>query len=150
MRQRDRSQRDLFAPASPGPPKPPENAPPQGVGCSVQDDTPLPTLSEYRAMWLFTMFDLPVDTANARKRYTQFRKQLIREGFCMLQFSVYARYFATEEGSESIRKRIAEVIPDDGRVRLLSVTDRQFGKMAVFYGKTAERVEDPPPQMMLF
>jgi CRISPR-associated protein Cas2 len=101
-------------------------------------------------MWLFTMFDLPVDTSNARKRYTQFRKQLMREGFCMLQFSVYARYFATEEGSESIRKRIAEVIPDDGRVRLLSVTDRQFGKMAVFYGKTAERVEDPPPQMMLF
>ena len=101
-------------------------------------------------MWLFTMFDLPVDTKAARKRYTKFRKQLIREGFMMLQFSVYARYFATEDASASIRKGIAEIIPDDGRVRLMSVTDRQFGKMEVYYGKTAERTEDPPAQTMLF
>ena len=101
-------------------------------------------------MWLLTMFDLPVDSPKARKRYTRFRKQLFREGFCMLQFSVYARYFATEDASTSIRKGIAEIIPDDGRVRLLSVTDKQFAKMEVYYGKTAERVEDPPAQMMLF
>ena len=101
-------------------------------------------------MWLFTMFDLPVDSQKARKRYAQFRKQLIKEGFCMLQFSVYARYFATEDASASIRKGISEVIPDDGRVRILAVTDKQFAKMEVYYGKTAERVEDPPAQMMLF
>jgi hypothetical protein len=34
-------------------------------------------LSGYRGMWLFAMFDLPVTTRKARKRYTQFRKLLI-------------------------------------------------------------------------
>ena len=40
-------------------------------------------------MWLFTMFDLPVTTPKAKKRYAQFRKLLIKEGFSMLQYSVY-------------------------------------------------------------
>ncbi|HHT9133449.1 MAG TPA: CRISPR-associated endonuclease Cas2, partial [Candidatus Avalokitesvara rifleensis] len=48
--------------------------------------------SEYRAMWLFAMFDLPVDTKKARREYTRFRKALLTEGFTMLQYSVYARY----------------------------------------------------------
>ena len=48
-------------------------------------------LSEYSALWLYTMFDLPVDTQRARREYARFRKALIAEGFLMLQFSVYAR-----------------------------------------------------------
>ncbi len=45
-------------------------------------------------MWLLAMFDLPVTTRKARKRYAEFRKLLLQEGFSMLQFSVYARYCA--------------------------------------------------------
>jgi len=107
-------------------------------------------LSEYRGMWLFAMFDLPVDTAAARKEYTRFRKALLREGFMMLQFSIYARYFACEEASESHRKRVRAIIPPAGQVRLMSVTDRQFGKMEVFQGKKKETAEKPPEQLLLF
>lgn len=147
---KDRNQPDLFAPTAPSPPAAAEPASVGPETCDLKPETAAVALSEYRAMWLFTMFDLPVDSPTARKRYTQFRKQLLKEGFLMLQFSVYARYFSTEDASASIRKAISEIIPDDGRVRLMSVTDRQFGKMEVFYGKTAAQVEDPPPQMMLF
>jgi len=101
-------------------------------------------------MWLFAMFDLPVDTAEARKEYTRFRKTLLREGFMMLQFSVYARYFACEEASESHRKRVRAIIPPRGQVRLLSVTDHQFGKMEVFFGKKQESPEKKPEQLLLF
>ena len=107
-------------------------------------------LSEYRGMWLFAMFDLPVDDKKARRAYTRFRKLLIREGFSMLQYSVYARYCPSEEGSDANRTHIRWALPDEGRVRLLAVTDRQFGKMEVFDGKTRRNVEDPPPQLMLF
>jgi CRISPR-associated protein Cas2 len=121
---------------------------------SFARESPMPDkkrdLSEYRAMWLFAMFDLPVDTREARKRYVRFRKALLREGFMMLQFSVYARYFASEEGSESHRKRIRAIIPSEGQVRLMAVTDKQFGKMEVFYGKTAQEPEKAPEQLMLF
>ncbi|MEW6358394.1 MAG: CRISPR-associated endonuclease Cas2 [Planctomycetota bacterium] len=106
--------------------------------------------SEYQAMWLFTMFDLPVDTKAARREYTRFRKALLAEGFSMLQYSVYARYCPSEESSEAHRRRVQAVLPPDGQVRLLGVTDRQFGKMEVFFGKNRKPVEDPPVQLMLF
>lgn len=101
-------------------------------------------------MWLFAMFDLPVDTRKARRQYRRFRKALLAEGFTMLQFSVYARYCPTEEASRVHYRRVWEVLPPDGQVRLVSVTDRQFGKMEVYYGKTRKPAEDPPAQMMLF
>lgn len=107
-------------------------------------------ISEYKGMWLFAMFDLPMKTDVERRDYTRFRTALLREGFDMLQFSVYARYFASEEASKANRKRIRAVMPPGGQVRLLAVTDKQFGKMDVFLGKKRQPAEDPPPQMMLF
>jgi len=106
--------------------------------------------SEYKAMWLFAMFDLPVVTQKERRDYTRFRKSLLAEGFMMMQYSVYARYCPSEESSEAYRRRVGAAVPPDGHVRLLCVTDRQFGKMEVYYGKNREPVEDPPAQLLLF
>ena len=101
-------------------------------------------------MWLFAMFDLPVDSKEARRRYTQFRNALLKDGFTMMQFSVYARYCPSEESSEVHRNRVRSALPQQGHVRILSVTDRQFGKMAVYHGRKRASVEEPPPQLMLF
>lgn len=101
-------------------------------------------------MWLFALFDLPVDTKQRRREYAQFRKLLIKEGFSMLQFSVYARYSVSEEALEGVHNRIQCGLPSQGQVRLLAVTDHQFGKMEVFYGKKRKPTESPPPQLRLF
>lgn len=101
-------------------------------------------------MWLFAMFDLPVDSPKARHEYSRFRVSLLKQGFSMLQYSVYARYCNSEEKSKIICKRIKELLPPDGEVRLLAVTERQFGKMNVFYGKKRIETEEPPQQLMLF
>ncbi len=101
-------------------------------------------------MWLFAMFDLPVITAAARRDYIRFRNTLLKEGFDMLQFSVYARYFLNEEASEAHRTRIRKAVPPGGQVRLLGVTDKQFGKMEVYAGKKRQPTEQPPAQLMLF
>ena len=101
-------------------------------------------------MWLVAMFDLPVDTQEARRRYTRFRTHLLKEGFTMLQFSVYARYCRSEDRTAVFRKRIREALPSRGEVRLLAVTDRQYGKMEVFQGKKRHSAEKPPQQLMLF
>ena len=106
--------------------------------------------SRYKAMWLFVMFDLPVGNKDERRRYTQFRKKLIGEGFQCLQFSVYARYFGSEEASAACRRRVVEKIPAAGRVRVLHVTERQFSTMAVFFGKRRDEPEEPPEQLLLF
>lgn len=101
-------------------------------------------------MWIFAMFDLPVNTRKARKRYTRFRKTLVRDGFSMLQYSVYARYCASEESAAAHRRRIRAALPPDGYVRVLAVTDRQFGKMENYVGKSSAPLEEAPSQLMLF
>jgi CRISPR-associated protein Cas2 len=107
-------------------------------------------LSGYKAMWLFAMFDLPVDEPELRREYTRFRKALLKEGFTMLQYSVYVHYVRSEESEEVFRRKVHTALPSHGQVRLVSITDRQFEKMEVYVGKKRTRVEDPPHQLMLF
>lgn len=106
--------------------------------------------SEYRAMWLLTMFDLPVLTKEQRRDYTRFRKLLLSEGFVQLQLSVYARFSGSEERVEGVRNRIRASIPPHGQVRMLAVTDHQYGRMELWFGRKRKRVEDPPVQFELF
>ena len=51
-------------------------------------------------MWIMVMFDLPVDTKQARRQYTLFRKGLLKDGFTRMQFSVYVRHCASEENAD--------------------------------------------------
>ena len=98
---------------------------------------------------MFVMFDLPVVESEERLDYTRFRKRLLGEGFTMLQYSIYARYYPSEEASAAERQRVRAMLPKKGQMRLLSVTDRQFGKMEVLVERKRERVEKKPDQMVL-
>jgi len=101
-------------------------------------------------MWLFAMFDLPVTSRTKRRRYAQFRTALLKKGFSMLQFSVYARYCASEEVAGRYRNYIRGIVPPEGYVRVMAVTDRQFGKMESYVGRKRESVAKPPAQLELF
>ena len=101
-------------------------------------------------MWLFAMFDLPVETPLLRKQYTQFRKALLKDGFTMLQYSVYARFCASEEAAAAHRALVRRFLPPHGQIRLLACTDVQFGKMEVYFGKSREKPEQPMLQLELF
>ena len=96
------------------------------------------------------MFDLPVMTPEDRRRYTRFRQALLKDGFIMLQFSVYARYCQSEESSTVHRKRVRQALPEQGNVRLLAVTDKQYAKMDCYIGKKKSTTEEPPDQLVLF
>ena len=96
------------------------------------------------------MFDLPVETTENRRDYTRFRKALLKDGFMMLQFSVYARFIPSEEAAEAHRRTIKSCIPSLGQVRLMAITDHQFAKMEVFFGKKPRAPEDIPEQILLF
>lgn len=104
--------------------------------------------SGYRAMWLLAMFDLPVDDLELRRAYTRFRAALLRLGFSMLQYSVYAHYANSPEAEQALRRAVQRALPPRGQVRLLSVTDRQFGRMQTFVGKAPRKAEKPPPQVI--
>lgn len=98
-------------------------------------------------MWLFVFFDLPTQTKKDRRNAQQFRKNLLKDGFTMMQFSVYSRHCASYESADVHEKRIKKLLPPYGKVSILRITDKQYGMMANFWGK-AEKPKDPLPQQL--
>ena len=101
-------------------------------------------------MWIIAMFDLPTETKTQRKNYTVFRKALLKNGYTMMQYSVYIRHCASEEHSQVHIKRIEHILPKEGEVRILKITEKQFERMRVFYGKNRKPTEQAPLQYSLF
>lgn len=97
------------------------------------------TLSGYRIMWMILMFDLPVMTKPQRKAAATFRHWLLDEGWEMSQFSVYMRWCVGKEQASARLRAIARHVPKDGKVHVLTVTDKQFETMVVFRGPARER-----------
>ena len=84
-------------------------------------------VSGYRCMWIVVMFDLPTETKKARRDYARFRKFLLRRGFDMMQYSVYIRHCPSKDMAQTHVRHIQAQLPPDGEVRVLMVTDKQFG-----------------------
>ena len=107
-------------------------------------------LSEYRVMWLLVLFDLPTDTKKDKKAYTLFRKNLIKDGFTMFQFSIYIRHCASMENAEVHKKRVKSFLPEFGNVGIICITDKQFGNIELFYGSKPLLPNAPGQQLELF
>lgn len=106
--------------------------------------------SELKAMWLLVMFDLPVKTKPQRREYARFRNLLLANGCMQLQFSVYARFCVSRENADTYGRIIQPAVPNGGFVRILMVTDKQFGEMVSLYGNLELKVEQEPEQLLLF
>ena len=107
-------------------------------------------LNAYRVMWLFVLFDLPTEFKKDRRNAQQFRKNLLKNGFRMMQFSVYMRHCASSESADAHEKRINHLLPPLGKISILRITDKQYGNMMNFWGKVATPKEPPPMQLELF
>lgn len=107
-------------------------------------------LSGYRFMWVIAMFDLPTDSPKSRRDYSRFRKRIMRDGFAMMQFSVYVRHCASRENADVHMARVEASVPPEGEVRVLTITDKQYARMKVFWGKRRKPPEPPPAQLELF
>lgn len=107
-------------------------------------------LSGYRIMWVMVVFDLPVLTKAERKRATRFRKDLLDEGFTMMQLSVYLRFTAGKEQALAITQRVGRKVPKDGKVDVLFFTDKQYQNIYSFRGKRDAPKPEKPDQLALF
>ena len=107
-------------------------------------------LNGYSIMWLYVMFDLPVETKTQRRAATRFRKDLLKNGFSMHQFSVYIRHCASNEAAAVHVRRIQNMVPDEGLVSILKVTDKQFGDTIQLVGRKRKPPPPTPLQLELF
>lgn len=93
-------------------------------------------------MRLMVMFDLPVETSIQRKRYRQFRKVLINEGFLMIQYSVYVRVCVNRKSAMYMENRIAHFAPKEGLIQTLMLTEKQYNDMHFIAGESKKDVRN--------
>ena len=86
-------------------------------------------------MYLIIMFDLPTTTKEQKKAYTEFRKDLLKEGFTMMQYSIYIRFCENNDILNSFLRKVENVVPKDGFVRGIGITQKQYENMTLFIGK---------------
>ncbi len=102
-------------------------------------------------MRLMVFFDLPVKRAADRKAYSRFRQFLLKDGYDMIQFSIYARICNGLDAVEKHTQRLKQNAPGKGSVRYMTVTEKQFVDIQVLIGekKRVERAESSK-QLSLF
>jgi CRISPR-associated protein Cas2 len=101
-------------------------------------------------MWLMVLFDLPVKEPEERKEYTRFHTNLLKDGFTMMQYSVYIRYCPSEENADVHVNRVRWFLPPAGHVRVIKFTTKQFERMLAFEGKKKREIEKGYTQLELF
>lgn len=101
-------------------------------------------------MWILVFFDLPTETPKERKIASLFRKNIMKDGFQMFQFSIYMRHCSSRENAEVHIKRVKMILPEKGHVGIMCVTDKQFGMMEIFHGKKIVTANAPVQQLEMF
>lgn len=102
-------------------------------------------------MRMIVFFDIPVKTKRQRRIATAFRNFLLKDGYHMIQFSVYARVCNGMDSVEKHRARLYSALPQNGSVRLLVITEKQYESIEILVGDLHE--DDTPfvcEQMSLF
>ena len=85
-------------------------------------------------MRIVVFFDLPTLTDTDRREYRKYRKLLIKNGFVMLQESVYTRMVLNQTIQKSVLDMLKKNKPADGLVEALVVTEKQFSQMVHICG----------------
>lgn len=114
------------------------------------DENYFSRINQYRSLWVLVFFDLPTETRRDRKISSSFRKKLLEDGFAMFQFSIYMRFCSSRENADVHVRRTKRTLPPKGKVGILSITDKQFGMMELFFGTEPQEKEAPSQQLELF
>lgn len=104
---------------------------------------------KYKVMRMICMFDLPVETEEEKRAYRCFRRDLIREGFAMMQYSVYIRICPSRDYCKRLEKRVQKIAPKKGNIRLLTVTEKQYEDMRLIIGSKKEMRKNVGTERML-
>lgn len=101
-------------------------------------------LRDDKFMRVLLMFDIPTKSKKEQKYATRFRNELIKQGFFMMQFSVYMRICKGISAAKSAVERVRGILPPLGNVRTLIITAKQFDNMQILLGSAGfnERMND--------
>ena len=85
-------------------------------------------------MRVLVFFDLPTETNINKREYRRFHRLLVKNGFLMMQESVYCRMLLTPSAGKSVIDTIRKNRPSEGIVQVMTVTEKQFAAMEYITG----------------
>lgn len=100
-------------------------------------------------MRILLFFDLPVVTVENRRNYARFRKFLIKNGFIMMQESVYVKMALNQTIVNSVVNNIKNNKPPEGIVQVIIITEKQFEKMEFITGSFTSEVIDTDERLVI-
>ena len=103
----------------------------------------------YRYMRILVMFDLLVTTDLERRTYRNFRKYLIKNGFFMMQQSVYCKLVKNSSAGDLVVNNIRKNRPNDGLVQVLKITEKQYQKIEYITGNSKSNVIDTDERLVI-
>ncbi len=83
---------------------------------------------------MIVFFDLPVNSKPSQKEAAKFRNFLLKDGYHMVQYSVYTRICNGYDNVELHKNRLKLHLPDNGSVRLLTITEKQYESIEILLG----------------
>ena len=104
----------------------------------------------YRFMRVIVFFDLPTLTSENRREYTRFRKFLIKNGFLMMQESVYTKMALNQTVASSIVESVRKNKPLEGIVQMMTVTEKQYNRMEYVCGEFSSDVLCTDERLVVF
>lgn len=99
-------------------------------------------------MRLLLFFDLPMITDKDRREYNRFHKFLLKNGFIMMQKSVYTKLVINNVTSSAVKQRVSQNLPKEGVVELLEITENQFSKIEYLVGEEQRVVIDTTDRLV--
>lgn len=106
-------------------------------------------MTSLRFMRILVFFDLPTITGEDKRNYRQFRKLLIKNGFVMLQESVYCKLITSPSVEKSVKNLIQSNKPPSGIVQMLLVTEKQYSKMDYVIGEYTSDIIDNDKKLII-
>ena len=100
-------------------------------------------------MRIILFFDLPRNTSKEVSQANKFVKNLTKEGFLMLQESVYCKLLLNMSAFEGIRKRIDKIKPTKGNIMMMTVTEKQFNDIEYVLGESNHKQYDKTDRVVV-
>ena len=103
----------------------------------------------YRFMRVLVFFDLPTETLENKREYRKFHRTLIKNGFLMMQESVYCRMLLTPGAGRAVLDIIRKNRPPTGIVQVMTVTEKQFAAMEYITGEHHSEVVESDERLII-
>lgn len=93
-------------------------------------------------MRMVVFFDLPVVTHKQIAEYRRFHKFLIKNGFVMMQESVYSKLVINRNSMMLVKKKVKDNLPENGNIQLLEITEKQYASIEYLRGESQKKILD--------